>query len=166
MLFAAQIWEAAQNCFKVLLSVAESCVFSLSPMLTAGPAWGAAVAGTGRIGESATDRFPPAATGAVCLFSYLSSAVNQEERWRERWDLQNKTTKQEKQDVWRTSKPQQCLLDCQREREGEIYEQIQSNTSDICQRVLITKFNAKSSAVQLLLFFVRIDSTTFNFSDN
>lgn len=30
-----------------------------------------------------------------------------------------------------------------REREGEIYEQIQSNTSDICQIVLMTKFNAK-----------------------
>lgn len=43
----------------------------------------AGVVGTGRIGESATDHFPPAATGVVCLFSYLSSAVNQEERRRE-----------------------------------------------------------------------------------
>lgn len=30
-----------------------------------------------------------------------------------------------------------------RERDGEIYEQIQSNTSDIWQIVLMTKFNAK-----------------------
>lgn len=57
-------------------------MFSFKPMLKSAQGLGAAVvvAGTGRKRESATDRFSPAAAGALCLFSYLSSAVNQEER--------------------------------------------------------------------------------------
>lgn len=59
-------------------------MFSLNLLECTEAEQGAAVAGTGGKWELAADRFSPVAARTVCLFSYLSSAVNQEKQRRER----------------------------------------------------------------------------------
>lgn len=57
-------------------------------------------------GALVADFFSPVNSRANCLFSYLSLAVNLQERWGGRWNLLNKTTEQEIEAGWKGSKPQ------------------------------------------------------------